>query len=128
MVVKSIREENDRSKPWLLTVFARTSPLAWGLLARAGLLGRTGLLPRVLSRVRSPSVSLNAAHGNRHYWQCVLALSVRVRVRVCVYVLGGCVCVCVCVCVICTTFEVDPYAAMGWQVHSAQSVVASLRL
>ena len=39
-----------------------------------------------------------------------------------------CVCVCVCVCVICTFDEVDPYAAMRWQVYSAQSAVASLRL
>ena len=39
-----------------------------------------------------------------------------------------CVCVCVCVCVICTFYEVDPYAAMRWQVYSAQSAVASLRL
>ena len=37
-------------------------------------------------------------------------------------------CVCVCVCVICTIYEVDPYAAMRWQVYSAQSAVASLRL
>ena len=35
---------------------------------------------------------------------------------------------CVCVCVICTFYEVDPYAAMRWQVYSAQSAVASLRL
>ena len=35
---------------------------------------------------------------------------------------------CVCVCVICTIYEVDPYAAMRWQVYSAQSAVASLRL
>ena len=34
----------------------------------------------------------------------------------------------VCVCVIYTIYEVDPYAAMGWQVYSAQSAVASLRL
>jgi len=38
------------------------------------------------------------------------------------------VCGCVCVCVICTIYEVDPYAAMRWQVYSAQSAVASLRL
>ena len=36
--------------------------------------------------------------------------------------------VCVCVCVICTFYEVDPYAAMRWQVYSAQYAVASLRL
>ena len=30
-----------------------------------------------------------------------------------------CVCVSVCVCVICTIYEVDPYAAMRWQVYSA---------
>ena len=41
---------------------------------------------------------------------------------------GFAVCVCVCVCVICTFYEVDPYAAMRWQVYSAQSAVASLRL
>ena len=34
----------------------------------------------------------------------------------------------VCVCVICTFYEVDPYAAMRWQVYSAQSAVASVRL
>ena len=34
----------------------------------------------------------------------------------------------VCVCVICTIYEVDPYAAMRWQVYSAQFAVASLRL
>ena len=38
------------------------------------------------------------------------------------------VCVCVRVCVICTIYEVDPYAAMRWQVYSAQFAVASLRL
>ena len=38
------------------------------------------------------------------------------------------VCVCVCVCVICTIYEVDPYAAMRWQVYSAQFAVASVRL
>ena len=27
-----------------------------------------------------------------------------------------------------TFYEVDPYAAMRWQVYSAQSAVASLRL
>ena len=37
-------------------------------------------------------------------------------------------CVCARVCVICTIYEVDPYAAMRWQVYSAQSAVASLRL
>ena len=55
---------------------------------------------------------------------CILVyVCVCVCVCVCVYV--G---VCVCVCVICTIYEVDPYAAMRWQVYSAQSAVASLRL
>ena len=59
--------------------------------------------------------------------------SVCVCVCLCVCV---CVCLCVCartcvcarVCVICTFYEVDPYAAMRWQVYSAQSAVASVRL
>ena len=42
--------------------------------------------------------------------------------------LSFCPDMCVCVCVICTIYEVDPYAAMRWQVYSAQSAVASLRL
>ena len=55
----------------------------------------------------------------------MLQLCAKVFCRSC---MRACVCVCVCVCVICTIYEVDPYAAMRWQVYSAQSAVASLRM